>query len=913
MNKFLKVLACSLLGGTMLFAAACTGGGGGNTNTPGGPGGETTQKYNPETRALSLSIGALDGNFNPFYSTSLTDAQVISMTQSSLITSDVDEHGDVQPVAGENYNTVAKDFEIKYYDAPSGGSECVDTVAANGGRTEYRFLIKNGMKFSDGTPLTIKDVLFNFYVYLDPVYTGSNTMYSVDIQGLKAYQNNNSTLSDSDSSSAGAYVTKAQARLQELIGYGSKDSKYPTLSGQGLKDFERVKVLYKEELESDWNSVETSWVETYKVNYTFTAAWQAYLFNEGIVKAQMRKYADGTTREIRVDATTGVEIEPSNKEAYDVGKVKTTLDPWVEGASGAQSGMTENQQEINDIEEATTEAKLTAYMTEHNCDKDTAFLQLSKAVAVDKVYRNNMPDDGSGLDEVLSYWATGTNAYNEFLADERGKSLEDSANPQYYIRGIQTEKVTSFKGVDLGESYDVLKIIVNKVDPAAIWQFGVTIAPMNYYSGTFEGKNYITSFNGDQINYDTDLHGNENTCFGVCRGKFDFFNDIVKGTAEGKSALPKGAGPYMASTYTGGVATDGSQFEDNYIVYYERNPYFETMGAELSNAKIKYLRYKVLTEDRILSSIQTGNVDYGEPNATDTNYTAVTTAKDTLGNVIYDTNGFGYVGINPTFVPDLEIRKIIMRAMDISLCMQYYGDLAQPIYRPMSSTSWAYPKGVKAYDYLQNPLENAQAVQKELLNLKYHDRGDGVYEKDGKALSYTFTIAGANSDHPAYNMFQGAADMLNRAGFDIKISTDPNALLALARGGLAVWAAAWSSGVDPDMYQVYHKDSQATSVLNWGYRTILNDTTGIYNNEKLLINDLSDLIDAARETTVQSSRAQIYSQCLDTIMDLAIELPIYQRKDLCVFNKTVIDSNTINMNANANNGVLDRIWEVNYL
>ena len=127
MKKLLTAFACTLLGGSMIFAAAC---GGGNS----GGGSDLA-----ETRALSLSIGALDGNFNPFFYTSLTDGQVISMTQSSLITSDVDQNGDVQPAAGDNYNTVAKDFEIKYYNAPSGGTECSDTVAAQSGRTEYRF------------------------------------------------------------------------------------------------------------------------------------------------------------------------------------------------------------------------------------------------------------------------------------------------------------------------------------------------------------------------------------------------------------------------------------------------------------------------------------------------------------------------------------------------------------------------------------------------------------------------------------------------------------------------------------------------------------------------------------------------------------------------------------------------------
>ena len=47
-------------------------------------------------------------------------------------------------------------------------------------------------------------------------------------------------------------------------------------------------------------------------------------------------------------------------------------------------------------------------------------------------------------------------------------------------------------------------------------------------------------------------------------------------------------------------------------------------------------------------------------------------------------------------------------------------------------------------------------------------------------------------------------------------------------------------------------------------------------------------------------------------MELAVELPTYQRKDLCVFNSQVIDGNSLNRDANANAGVLNRIWELDY-
>ena len=123
------------------------------------------------------------------------------------------------------------------------------------------------------------------------------------------------------------------------------------------------------------------------------------------------------------------------------------------------------------------------------------------------------------------------------------------------------------------------------------------------------------------------------------------------------------------------------------------------------------------------------------------------------------------------------------------------------------------------------------------------------------------------------------------------------ALTKLASGDLTVWAAAWGSTIDPDMYQVYHKDSNATSVLNWGYKQILLNTGGKYDTEVALINRLSDLIDAGRKTNNQDERAAIYSQALDIVMQLAIELPTYQRNDLFAYNTNKIDVNSLTPNA----------------
>ena len=877
MKKILRAMSCMLVGGSLLLATACGCG--------------KSSGLDSESRALNLAIGALDGNFNPFFYTSQNDGEIIGMTQVSLL--GVDRSG--KPAVGDNYPVVAKDYTITYYTEREDGSATEDSSLAK--RTEYEFLIKNGLKFSDGSDLTIKDVLFNFYVYLDPAYTGSNTMYSVDIQGLAAYQDNNAALGLDGELSSSSYAANAQARVQAIIDWSSNES--TTVPPEN--DIKLVASLFEEELNSDWSAIETSWQTTYETNFNFKYAWQAYLFQEGIVKVQEKKTEEGTTYQVRVN-DKGVEVTPDDKD-YDKAKNLTNLDPWVQGAiEGGAVGSVDLQYIFDEIAEATAGV----------ADDSYEYLQLTKEYCIDRVYSiidadPNSGGYGRGFDQVLSLWATGSSAYSAFLADERGQAIKNSNDPIYYIKGIQTSKTSTFNGKNLGAEHYVLKIAINDVDPAAIWNFGVSIAPISYYSGTYEGVNYIneaTAWNNGGV-------AEKDGQFGVKRGEFNFFEKVVKGTDSGKSTLPKGAGAYVASTQSGKVATSGSDFENNNIVYYQRNEHFHTMGANIENAKIKYLQYKVLADDRIIPALNTGAIDYGQPTATQTNLGQVDGNKS-YRIVTFDTNGYGYVGINPTYVPDVEIRRLIMRAMTITDAVSYYGDLASPIYRPMSSTSWAYPQNCKTPKELET-VSSATEISNWLTDNGYPKSGSKFLGKDGKPLSYTFTIAGASSDHPAYGMFMNAANILNQAGFDIKVSTSANALRDLTQGTLAVWAAAYSTAVDPDMYQVYHKDSQATSILNWGYRSILNDTTGKYNYELNIINDLSNEIEKARKTLDEETRKNSYEKCLNYVMDLAIQLPIYQRADLCVFNKKVLDEKTVNLNANNLSGVLDRIWEVDYV
>ena len=883
MNKFFKGLICAGLCCTMLGAVGCK-----------------KAKLDSEKRQLVLATGALDGNFNPFFYTSQNDGNMLSMTQISMLTTN--EKGEL--VCGDDWPTVVQSYTKTFYDTKQVGTgEEIQEGSVNG-RTEYEFTIKSGIKFSDGVELTMKDVLFNLYVYLDPAYTGSSTMYSTDIQGLKAYRSQNPGLADDQESNLEETFAKtAQRRINNLIAWAEDTSiDEVTPSNAALKaDYDTTVRLFREEAESDWVSISTSWYDSYKDTYRFTEAWQAYLFNEGIVKVQTKTSTE----------TNGtVQLKDEN------GKYYTTLDNDM--TSGTSSDPV-HANLIRGVNEAATDAKIQEYQTKFSndnqgetCTAEYAKEQLQKAYCVDVVVSAYTVK--SQIADVLRYWATANSVLEDITGEVRSKYFEDKKGTVKTISGITTNG-------------NKLKIVVNGIDPKAIYNFSFVVAPMHYYSGEYNGKDYRSA----------ELCNGVDT-FGVDMGNKDFYDKVLRATA--KNGLPVGAGAYKATNSRGSENVSRTGFFSNNICYFARNNYFETVAANINNAKIKYINYKVMADDKIMEALQKGEIDFGTPNATSTNLNTVTNAKN-LDERHYATGGYGYVGINPKFVPEYPVRQAIMKAMDTAMTVGYFGtSLADTIYRPMSTTSWAYPtdeKGNKLagvtnadkyqYSSIKFNAETNAAEIKALVESAGYTLQGGVYTKtsqksgmanakDGTKLKLTFTIAGETTDHPAYRMFLAAQKTLNDLGFDITVSTDIQALKKMNTGNLAVWAAAWSAAVDPDLYQVYHKDSNATSVLNWNYRNILNDTS-TWRYEYDIIsgreNSLSDLIDKARKMDDQDTRADIYADCLDLIMELAVELPTYQRMDLCVYNKNVINASTLVKTPGFNMGLFDKIWEIDYV
>lgn len=907
-----------------LVASMAIGIGAGCNNKKPHTDGNTAGGYQPteqeQTLPLVFGIDGADGVFNPYFSTASYDGEIVGMTQIGMLTAEGTDYK-----YGDNYACVTKDLDITYIDA-SGKETKKEGLAKY---TRYDFLIKKGIKFSDGVDLTIKDVLFNLYLFLDTAYSGSSTIYSTDIVGLNKYRTGKddkgamSTIDATATTNADSRIFRIYNWLNNQIlikEYGSVGN-IPANAGyvSGLDQYKAeiesdIKAFipyFQTEVKNDYDSAESSFKETCK-EYAFNEVWELYLYNYGKVK---RKTHAGTSRYVRVDDAgneVSIEQEDANDKLADDDPNKKTYRYKLDW-----DGTTYH----DDFAKLTTDEAKKDYAIKYIYKTTTGFeLTEDFTIDYDKIEKDALRK------AIYGGSASYSSLYTDIQLNERTKIIaaaEGDKTGFKSIEGVKYSTQNSFRNektkeyYDLDGDYDVLSITINKVDPKAIWNFSFTVAPMHYYS--YDGA-------GDEGEWCV------NNNYGVKFNDSKFMNNVVK--APSKLGVPVGAGPYKASRETGlgnDLYPGKNEFLNNNRVYYERNTYFDTLdgvenGGPIQNAKVKYFQYKIVNSSVLLQSLEKNEIDVGTPNATTENLNALNGATMShLTSKMVWTNGYGYVGINAGKIADVWLRRAIIKAMNTDMIMGYYksDDLASIIYRPMSIQSWAYPDSATTYsgttldnydvDYIYDGT--GREIVSMLAEHGYNvsaDRSKVISDPNGKAIEeMTFTIAGESDDHPAYQMFKNAQEVLKKIGINVNVKTDQFALKKLASGQLTVWAAAWGSTIDPDMYQVYHKDSTAGSTLNWGYREIKADRTK-YSYENQVIDELSALIDQGRATTTQNTRKTTYWEALDLVMELAVEMPTYQRRDLTVYNKNKIDTNTLNQNPTAFDGLFSKIWEVGY-
>ncbi len=144
--------------------------------------GMTTAFAEGDDTPLVVATSALSQKFSPFFADTAYDQDVAGLTQIGMMTTD--------RVGGIVYNGI--EGEVHSYNGTDYTYYGTGDLAVNYDEetdiTTYSYKMREDLKFSDGEPVTIDDVIFTYYVFLDPAYNGSTTLSSYDILGLQAYR-----------------------------------------------------------------------------------------------------------------------------------------------------------------------------------------------------------------------------------------------------------------------------------------------------------------------------------------------------------------------------------------------------------------------------------------------------------------------------------------------------------------------------------------------------------------------------------------------------------------------------------------------------------------------------------------------------------------------------------------------------
>lgn len=438
---------------------------------------------------------------------------------------------------------------------------------------------------------------------------------------------------------------------------------------------------------------------------------------------------------------------------------------------------------------------------------------------------------------------------------------------------VQTgESAPSITGIQKIDDYNV-RVVLTEVDATAIYQFSFFVAPLHYYGSD-------------------ELFDVANNSFGFPKGDLSL--------VRAKTTQPMGAGPYKFVKFENGVIN----FEAN-------ENYF--LGAP----KTKYMNFLETQEQDKLNGAITGTVDITDPAFNKDVVAAIQKANggELNGSVItvstVDNRGYGYIGMNAEVmsvggVKDSDASKNLRKAFgtifsvyrDVAID-SYYGEVASVINYPISNTSWAAPQptdegyklafstDVNGNDIFTSDMDAeakydaAQAAALGFFEAAGYTVADGkvTAAPEGAALEYELLIPGDGAgDHPSFMICTLAKEALAEIGINLIVTDLTNSSdlwTALEAGTCAMWCAAWQTTVDPDMFQIYHPEGGSN------YQYDIDD------------DELSQLIMDARATTDQAFRKLMYKECLDIIIDWAVEIPVYQRQNAIVFSTERVNMDTM--------------------
>jgi peptide/nickel transport system substrate-binding protein len=278
---------------------------------------------------------------------------------------------------------------------------------------------------------------------------------------------------------------------------------------------------------------------------------------------------------------------------------------------------------------------------------------------------------------------------------------------------------------------------------------------------------------------------------------------LLEGTDVLRSPLsrsPVGTGPYRFGEWVSGEKIVLEANPD----YFEGPPY------------IRRVVYRIIPDvSTQFLELQTGSLDFmGLTPLQFDRQTDTPAFRRNYNKYQYLSFGYTYLGYNlrrPLFA-DKRVRQALAYAIDkqelIDGVLLGYGVAATGPYKP---DTWVYNPEVRQYHY------NPEKARQLLTDAGWHDStGDGILEKDGKALAFTIVTNQGN------DLRIKTGEIIQRRfreiGVDVRLRVIEWATFLkdfINPGNFDATILGWSGGPEPDQYNIWHSSKTAPGQLNF--------------------------------------------------------------------------------------------------
>jgi peptide/nickel transport system substrate-binding protein len=316
-----------------------------------------------------------------------------------------------------------------------------------------------------------------------------------------------------------------------------------------------------------------------------------------------------------------------------------------------------------------------------------------------------------------------------------------------------------------------------------------------------------------------------------------------------------GTGPFKFVSYT-----------PNQSVVLERNPDYDWAPPAVGTngpSKISKIVFNIVTNSQArVGSLQSGQSQLIQETP-GTYYKVLRSSYNELADPI---SGMGiFAPINASTFPtnDLAVRQAIMYSINKTAVIQ----LADNGVFPAQDTPFS--TGMLGYDASlakMYPYDPAKAAQ--ILTADGWKKVGGTWTKGGKKLALTITAISTVPEYPL--IAQAIQNSLQSVGMQVSVQqeAEPAWLASNIKGNMSLTPLQYIA-VDPDALNLWFTPGQ---YYNWSH----------YTNPQL-----TKLIHEGETTTNQATRATLYEQAQQIIMQQAVDLPLHANQDLLVYSKNL--------------------------